>query len=278
MPKALKQEYFPNNPEVWTEGGMSIEDFKTQYMLEFVDGAGRFLDTPQVERLASGEFDWLERGQLGELYVAGIDFAGSNPDGDNTHITVLRINPDGTKHKVFAKEFSETPYPQQMYEIANMFGGFNPKFQVKKIFADYTGCGAAVIQTLQQEFGMKNLEGIIFNSGDRFTHSGTNLKNTMYNRFKVELDSGRILYPTKERFLASKYPSAGTSNVGFYHKMIGEWSDLEYIMTTSVNKKIEAPLGYHDDCCDADVLANFAALEGLRHRAPKARFGNIYRF
>ena len=41
MPKALKQEYFPNNPEVWTEGGMDIEDFKTQYMLEFVDGAGK---------------------------------------------------------------------------------------------------------------------------------------------------------------------------------------------------------------------------------------------
>jgi hypothetical protein len=139
MPKALKQEYFPNNPEVWTEGGMSIEDFRTQYMLEFIDGAGKFLDTPQVESLMSGEFEWLEKGQLGELYVAGIDFAGSNPDGDNTHVSVLRINPDGTKHKVFAKEFSDMPYPQQIYEIAIMFAGFNPKFQVKKIFADYTG-------------------------------------------------------------------------------------------------------------------------------------------
>ena len=29
MPKALKQEMFPNNPEMWFEGEMSIEDFKT---------------------------------------------------------------------------------------------------------------------------------------------------------------------------------------------------------------------------------------------------------
>jgi hypothetical protein len=125
---------------------------------------------------------------------------------------------------------------------------------------------------------MKNLEGIVFNSRDRFTNSGMNLKNIMYAKFKTELDSGRIQYPSKERFLNSRCLSAGSGNIGFFHKMIGEWADLEYVTGTTVNKKIEAPLGYHDDVCDADVLANFAALEGLSHRAPKARFGRVSRF
>ena len=278
MPKALKQEYFPNNPEVWTEGGMDIEDFKTQYMLEFIDGAGKFLTSAQVENLSNGEFDWIEHGIIGEHYVAGIDFAGSNPEGDNTHITVLRITPDGIKQKVFALEFKDETYPQQMYEISRLFGGYSPRFEVRKIFADYTGCGAPVIQTLQTEFGLTNLEGIIFNAGDRYTHSGMNMKNLMYGKFRTELDSGKFKYPSKEKFLESSLLSAGKDNIGFYHKMVGEWADLEYTVGKTLNKKIEAPAGYHDDCCDADVLANFAAVMGQRSSAPRARFGRVSRF
>jgi hypothetical protein len=148
----------------------------------------------------------------------------------------------------------------------------------EKIFADYTGCGAAVVQTLQEEFGLKQIEGIIFNSGDRFTNSGMNMKNIMYAKFKQELDSGRFKYMSKDNFLKSDAPSAGTKNIGFYHRMVGEWSDLEFSIGHSVNKKIEAPSGgSHDDCCDADVLANFAAVYGNRHSMPRARFARIFR-
>ena len=275
MPKALKQEYFPNNPEVWTEGSMDIADFRTQYMLEFIDGAGKYLTSAQVEVLKSGEFDWMEKGVLGERYVAGIDFAGSNPDGDSTHITVLRVNPDGSKHKVFGKEYIDTPYPQQMYEIARLFGGYAPVFQVQKIFADYTGCGAAVVQTLRDEFGLTQMEGIIFNQRDRFTNSGMNMKNIMYNKFLQELDGGRFKYPTMERFLSSDLLSAGKMNIGFYHKMVGEWADLEVTIGASVNKKIEAPKGYHDDVTDADVLANFTTVAAQRSRMPRPSFARV---
>lgn len=269
MPKALKQEFFPNNPEVWTEGGMDIEDFKTQYMLEFIDGAGKYLINSQVDSLKSGDFDWLEHGIIGERYVAGIDFAGSNPQGDCTHITVLRVNPDGVKHKVFALEFANTSYPEQMYEIAKLFGGYSPMFEVTKIFADYTGCGAAIVQTLQQEFGLNQLEGIIFNSSDRFTNSGMNMKNIMYAKFRQELDSGKFKYMTSENFIKSNTVSSGLGNVGFYHKMIGEWADLESTTMHTINKKIEAPNGYHDDACDADVLANFTTIAGQRRSMPR---------
>lgn len=270
MPKALKQEFFPNNPEVWTEGGMDIEDFKTQYMLEFIDGAGKYLNSSQVEMMTNSSFDWMEHGLIGELYVAGIDFAGSNPEGDMTHITVLRIAPNGEKHKVYSMEFRDTSYPEQMYAIAKLFGGYSPTFHVQKIFADYTGCGAVVVQTLQQEFGLTQLEGIIFNAGDRYTNSGMNMKNIMYAKFRQELDSDRFKYVSKKKFEQSILPAAGVKNMGYYHKMIGEWADLEYTTGYSVNKKIEAPSGYHDDCCDADVLANFAAVAGRKSAMPRA--------
>ena len=87
-------------------------------------------------------------------------------------------------------------------------------------------------------------------------------------------DNGRFFYPTKERFLNSPTKCAGKDNVNYYHRMIGEWADLEQTTTGfSVNKKIEAPSGYHDDVCDADVLANFATNSGQRSTMPKAGHG-----
>ena len=247
MPKALKEEMFPDNPEIWTEGNLDIEDFRTQYMLEFIDGAGKFINSSQLEQMQSGEFNWLDHGIIGERYVAGIDFAGSNPDGDATQITILRVNRDGTKHKVFGKEFKDTSYPQQIYFIASLLAGTNPRFECAKIFADYTGCGAAVVQTLKEEYGMRNLEGIIFNSRDRYTNSGMNMKNAMYGKFRTELDNKRFFYPTKDRFLKSNANSAGKSNISYYMRMINEWADLEQTTSAySINKKIEAPSGYQN--------------------------------
>ena len=276
MPKILKEQMFPNNPEVWTEGNLSVEDFKTQYMLEFIDGAGKFITSDDVKILTSGEYSWLDHGIIGEHYVAGIDFAGSNPDGDSTQITVLRITRDGIKQKVFAKEFNDASYPEQMYYISNLFGGYRPRFECKKIFADYTGCGAAVVQTLQEEFGLKNIEGIIFNARDKYTNSGMNLKNAMYGKWRQEFDNKKFQYPTKERFCESKADGAGAENLNYYHRMVGEWADLEQTTTGySVNKKIEASSGSHDDVCDADVLANFAAVAGQRSSMPKPTRGRF---
>ena len=131
---------------------------------------------------------------------------------------------------------------------------------------------------MQEEFGLRNLEGIIFNSRDRFTGSGMNMKNIMYAKWRQELDNGKFKYMTKERFEKSTAEGAGADNIGYYHRMVSEWADLEQTVTGfSVNKKIEAPLGYHDDVCDSDVLANFAAVEGRRGHMPRVATGR-YRF
>jgi len=272
MPKALKQEMFPNNPEMWYEGEMSIEDFKTQYMLEFVDGLGKFLGYDDFNRLRSGDFEWLSHGQIGEEYFAGIDFAGSGAaTADFTHITVIRKLPNGNKQKVFAKEMQGVPYPEQMRIISNMFGGYQPQFICKKILADYTGVGRPVIDSLIYEFGMYNLVGITFNSRDIYTHSGMNMKNVMFAQIRKDIENGRFQYPNKEMFLKS----AGKDLNGFYHKMLGEWADLEQEQRLTVNKIIQAPNGGHDDCVMADILANFATIIGSNNRMPKVSSGRI---
>lgn len=273
MPKALKQEYFPDNPEVWTEGQMSVEDFKTQYMLQFVDGAGQFLGTPEWEKLVDGEHEWKEKGTMGERYVAGIDFAGSSSDNaDYTHISVVRITRDGKKQKIYCEEMHGTSYPEQMRRIARLFGGNNPIFACQSIFADFTGCGRPVVQTLQEEYGLTNLTGITFGATDTFTRSGMNMKNIMFSQIKNEIAHDRFKYPCVDVFLRT----AGSDMNGYYHKMVGEWRDLECETKLSVNKRIEAPTGGHDDVCCADALANFAAMNGAASRMPKASGARIY--
>lgn len=274
MPKALKQQFWPDNPETWTEGDMSIEDFKTQYLLEFVDGAGSFLTSDEVKLLSSGEFDWLTNGIYGEQYYAGIDFAGSSAEGsDFTHISVFRKGKDGEKQKVFAHEIQGESYPDQVRFIAKLFGGGNPRFNCKAIFADQTGCGAPVIQMLQQECGLKQVQGIVFNGADRFTNSGMNLKNVMFAEAKNEITQGKVKYPSKDRFALT----AGVDKLSFYHKMLEEWSDLEYEVRGTINKRIEAPTGGHDDCPCSDVLGIFAcnhgrATSGFGIKPNRARF------
>ena len=173
MPKTLKQQMFPNNHEIWTEGEMSVEDFKTQYMLEFIDGAGQFFSTEDWEKMIDGDFEWQDHGQYGETLVAGIDFAGSSADNaDFTHISVVRIAPNGQKQKIYGEEMHGTAYPEQMRRIAQLFSGRNARFHVKSIFADFTGCGRPVVQTLQYDYGLKQLEGITFNGADTYTKSG----------------------------------------------------------------------------------------------------------
>lgn len=240
MPKSLKQEMFPDNPEVWTEGEMSVEDFKTQYQLQFIDGAGQFFATAEWEKMVNGEFEWINHGKIGETYVAGIDFAGSSADNaDFTHITVLREAPNGQKQKVFSMEMHGTSYPEQMRQIAKLFGGPNPVFKTKSIFADFTGCGRPVVQTLIEEYGLTQLTGITFNATDIYMKSGMNMKNIMFAQFKNEVVHDRFKYPNKEIFIRS----AGDERNGFYHKMVGEWKDLEQEVRLGVNKRIEAPSG-----------------------------------
>ena len=268
MPKSLKQEYFPTCPEIWTEGSMSVEDFKTQYMLQFVDGDSQFLSADEIDKLKSGDFEWQDHSVYGEKYVAGIDFAGSSAGtADFTHISILRIDPlTLQKQKIFAIEMNGVSYPEQINIIDDLFGGYNPKFPCQAIFADFTGCGRPVVQTLIEERGIKQITGITFNATDTFTHTGMNLKNAMFTYAKQEINYERFKYPSLDNYLKT----VPKDQVGFWHKMIGEWSDLVCEQKISINKRIASPLGGHDDVPCADILGVYASIVGAQgHRMPK---------
>lgn len=273
MPKALKQQLFPKNPEVWTDGTMSVEDFKTQYMLYFADGAGIFLSGEEVKQMVSGDFDWIYRGYLGETYSAGIDFAGA-VEGDYTHITIVRKTPQGEKQKVWAKELQGVSYPEQMEIIARLFGGPKPRWNVKSIFADMTGCGYPVVQCLKDEYGLHQLTGIIFNQTDRYTNSGMNMKNVMLSSIKNDISRDLFKYPNEKNIQNLK----NNDLYAFYKKMLEEWQDLEFENTMGINKKISAPKGQHDDVPMADALANFAMDHSGVSNMPRPTMGKSRRW
>ena len=91
------------------------------------------------------------------------------------------------------------------------------------------------------------------------------MKNAMYAHFKKELDYGRFKYPSIEKFSNS----AGRDQIGFWHRMIGQWSDLECQRGISINSRIQSAVGEHDDCPDADVLGTFASLVGRKRQMPR---------
>lgn len=158
-----------------------------------------------------------------------------------------------------------------MKVITRMFGGYQPQFMCKKIFADYTGVGRPVVDSLIYDYGLTNLTGITFNGRDTFTNSGMNLKNVMFAQIRKDVENDKFKYPNKDYFLKS----AGTELNGFYHKMLSEWADLEQEQRLTVNKIIQAPIGGHDDCVMADILANFASIVSNTTRMPKASYGRI---
>lgn len=118
---------------------MSVEDFKSQYMLQWVDGASNLLTKELFEKLKNGKFSWQMYGSINEIYYAGIDFGNGVGDQDPTSISVIRYNPEtNCKEKVYGCELHED-YPQQIQHILQLFSGPRPRFSCSRIGADYTG-------------------------------------------------------------------------------------------------------------------------------------------
>ena len=284
MPRDLKQEYFQEalaNAEqeenellinvLTSEGEMTVEDFKTQYMLIWAEDAGAYLSEHELETLKQGSHRCLEYGQLGEEYYAGIDFASSeNSESDCTAISVFRKNMDNTLDKVFFFQMAGIPYPSQIENIKRLLYYPNTAyFLPKRIFADYTGVGRPVVDMLK-DAGLP-ITGITFNAADTITKMGTNFKNAMFNLFKIELIHGKIRYPERP-------PTHYREQLALYRKALDEWSDLQVEETQTQNKKIFHPEGGHDDQVCADVLAVYAAVSGrVNNKRPRGVLANYSR-
>ena len=261
MPKVIKQEIFPKNPELWTEGEMDITDFKTQYLLQWVDSYGSLLSGLEFEKLF-GEHELQNASLEGEILVAGLDFAGSDSEhADETALSIIRVRRVSTnsseyvKEKIFGITFKGDTSAQKM-EIRNLLHPQFGRFKVKNILSDATGMGYFPTNDLIDE-GLP-IEGMMLgatNEEARLAGHSINNKTIIFSYAKNEIAAARFKY-------AKKMEHSDGEMYRDYYKGLDQWSNIEIKATETANKKIGHPPGGHDDICVADALAIYASKKG----------------
>ncbi len=106
----LKQEMFPDRPDLHFEGEIGEFEFKTQFSMEWADDTFLELKTEDREKLVSGNHSILSQGTAGEEYYFGLDTAPGTQkemgkDLDFTVLSIWRKRHDNVKEKVFCKEW-----------------------------------------------------------------------------------------------------------------------------------------------------------------------------
>lgn len=245
MPLSKKMIYFPNNPELWTEGDMSEEDFATQFEMQWISDINLFLNEDDQIRLI-GNHVGLESGFGNEDYFFGLDIAGGEMIAEKNCRTALSVwvkREGGVKQKV--KEWNwQGDLTGQFSEILDAVHPDYGKFRCKFGYGDYGYTGPAMIDFLKKS-GLP-IEGIMF--GSRDPESGYNYKNAMYNHFQFELRSGRAKYPSREFIDKSK----------IFKRGYNQWCGLERRGSLGINAKIDPPSGEYSDSPCSDILCTFA--------------------
>jgi hypothetical protein len=249
MPYSKKKTYFPNNPELWTEGDISEEDFATQYEMFWLVDADLALNEND-QKLLLGNFEFL-RPETEEYYF-GLDLAGGSKirlgdDRDYTSLSIGRIK-DGMKQKVDGYLFQGDAI-DQIEDIMSVVHPQTGKYRCKYGCADY-GYNSAVVDLLAKN-GVR-IEGVQFGSRDQ--HSGKNMKNAMFDLFFMELRADRFKYPSLEYI--NRNPTL--------REHFDQWCILERHIGNTLNDRIEAPEGQHDDAPMSDILLNKAMIDKAR--------------
>ena len=288
MPFTLRKEYFPENPVVSYRGktmhiwdvpleggkGMSMANFKTQYMLHWMSGVDTFLEKHEWEKLASGSFDILDSAVAGETYYAGIDCTGKmseeeadDEESDNeaeshTSISIIRITPNGVAQKVFHKFLGlEMDWVAQGKYFVELFNAKTGKFPfVKKILVDLGAVGRPVV-----DYGREAklpMDGIIFNAKEK--DSQKNFKNAMYDKFQFAVQKGDFVYPSI--VTDPKFNEKDTLLMNMRQAYF-QWEDMEAHVPKgdNVNKKFkQGNAAKGDDGANSDVLAYFASFSKVK--------------
>lgn len=239
MPLSLKMKYWPNHPEVHYEGDMPEYDFKIQYEVEWCDDISLVLTGEDQEKLF-GNFLPLEQGRNNELYFFGLDTASGSLNLksnilDFTALSIWRYN-NNVLEKVFCKEWQGDTL-RQIEEIKSILTN---QFKCYHGYIDYSNIGVVIVEELKKANVV--CDGIMFNTS---LEGGKNFKNTVVPYFILQLRGNRIKYPT--RSIVMTHP--------LFRKHYNQWCVLERHKTSTVNDRIEAPEGDHDDGVMSDLLA-----------------------
>ncbi len=245
MPLSKKMIYFPNNPEMWTEGDMSEEDFATQFEMQWISDINLFLNEDDQLKLI-GKHSGLSNGFGNEDYFFGLDIAGGEMISEKNCRTSLDIwvkREGGVKNKV--AEFNwQGELTNQYSEILDAVHPDYGKFRCKFGYGDYGYTGPAMIDFLKKS-GLP-IEGIMF--GAREPESGYNYKNAMYNHYLFELRADRVKYPNREFIDKSK----------IFKRSYNQWCGLERRGSLGINAKIDPPSGEYSDSPCGDILGVWA--------------------
>ncbi len=248
MPLQLKTKFFPNNPELHYDGDMTETDFKTQYMVEWVERLNLLLSEEDQKKLSAGSHEWLEAGRIGEEYFFGIDFGSgtilpNKSSLDFTALSVFRRTNDNVKEKVFSCEWQGDPLDiiEEAEEIVDPQTG---RFKCKFGLIDYSVVGVTGLSYFKRK--KVACEGIMFGSTEKTTRK--NWKNALVEQSVFELKADRVKYPNVQN----------VDSIAVLKKGYNEWCSIEKEERLGINAKIEAPSGEHDDHFFADTLAIYA--------------------
>jgi hypothetical protein len=210
--------------------------FLTQYRLLPIHGGGGFLSVQQREQL-QGEHARIGRGEVGKVYVAGIDLAGeeendeammaSNPKRDATVMTIGELDFSGcdtvnkeskiriVEHYRWVGRKHTELYPQLVDILKNMW-------HCRRIVVDATGVGEPVASFLRKALGSRvtpftftqkskselgfNLLAAI-NSGRLKVYQGDGSEE--HKEFRFEMEKARSQYRSSQTMNFYVEPSQG---------------------------------------------------------------------
>lgn len=285
MPRHIKETFFPDNPIVMYDAGdgvprpihvwdiygdMAPDDFRTQFLLEWLVDAALALSTEEQEALIGGH-ETLKHGIEGDMYFFGLDWAGGGEtdtegkgENDYTALTVWRVK-NNVKQKVFAQDWYGENYKKQLNEIEDLVVNV---FPCSFGLMDMTAVGTPMLDFAKSR-GLP-VAGVMFNKAHPETKK--NWKNTIYDYFRIQIGQNFIKYP-------SRFNMNDQQNRNML-KHYQQWQALEKHNRASVNAVIKAPAGDddHDDGPMSDMLAVYAAdhmAEFGMMKKPRVRCGIV---
>jgi hypothetical protein len=204
--------------------------FRTQYLLETVESAGRLLTAEDIERLA-GTHPRLDARRDGERYVAGLDIGGERTGGDRSVLTIARVVE--RRCEVVAIEVWEAV---GLRELQRDVASFMDAWGIAKLVVDATGLGLSTATEMVRLFGDR-VEPVVFSAA-----------------FKSQLGYALIAAARSGRLAVYAHQGEAATLA-----CLAELADLRAKAPGPDNLRWGAPSGGHDDHAVSLALCVHAA-------------------
>lgn len=223
--------------------------FRTQYLLEEVDEAGRLFDDATLAQM-QGSHARLRSPLPGERYVAGLDLAGpamvgETRDRDWTVLTVgrVRTGPDGLAHLSTVEVVEHQAWQGAATEalLASLTDRLQRVWRVRRVAVDATGIGAPVADLLASRLGRERVEAVTF-TADRKSRLGFGLLAAAH--------SGRLRL----------YAADGSREYAECRRQL-EWARADYRESGAMRFDVDPARGHDDYLMSTALVVHAAAVD-----------------